>query len=165
MTTAATKRDLVFTRIFDASVERVWKAWIEPALVKGWWGPKGFTCPVARMDFREGGASLVCMRAPLLFGGRELYNTWTYEKIAPLERFVYVLRFCDRDGQTIDPSMLGLPADMPKEVRHEITFKKLGQDKTELTVTEYGWTVGQMMEMSKMGMEQCLDKMAALLAK
>jgi hypothetical protein len=28
-------------------------------------------------------------------------------------------------------------------------------------VAEYNWTVGQMMEMSKVGLEQCLDKMAA----
>ena len=31
--------------------------------------------------------------------------------------------------------------------------------------TEYDWPVGHMMEMSKMGMEQCLDKMAAIFAK
>ncbi len=33
--------------------------------------------------------------------------------------------------------------------------------KTELTVTEYDRPVGQMMEMSTLGMEQCLDKMTA----
>jgi hypothetical protein len=31
-------------------------------------------------------------------------------------------------------------------------------------VTEYAWTVGRMMEMSELGLEQCLDKMAALRA-
>ncbi len=46
-----------------------------------------------------------------------------------------------------------------------VTFRELGQDKTEVTVTEYDWSVGQMMERSKMGLEQCLDKMAALFAK
>ena len=29
-----------------------------------------------------------------------------------------------------------------------------------LTVTEKGWPVGQMMETSRMGLEQCLNKMA-----
>jgi hypothetical protein len=41
----------------------------------------------------------------------------------------------------------------------------LGNGRTELTVTEYDWTVGQLMEMSKMGLEQCLDKMAAICAE
>jgi hypothetical protein len=59
----------------------------------------------------------------------------------------------------------GLPPEMPKEVRNKVIFKDLGNGKTQITVTEYDWTVGYMMEMSKMGMEQCLDKMAAIVAK
>jgi hypothetical protein len=31
---------------------------------------------------------------------------------------------------------------------------------TEMTLTVHDWAVGQMMEMSKAGLEQCLDKMA-----
>jgi len=54
---------------------------------------------------------------------------------------------------------------MPKAVRNDVAFKELGKDKTEVTVTEHDWTVGQMMEMSKMDLEQCLDKMAALFTK
>ena len=34
------KRDLVFTRVFDASIERVWKAWTNPEQVKRWWGAR-----------------------------------------------------------------------------------------------------------------------------
>jgi hypothetical protein len=40
------------------------------------------TCGVyvtqAEMDFRVGGASLVCMRAPAEYGGQDMYHTWTY---------------------------------------------------------------------------------------
>ena len=108
---------------------------------------------------------MVCMRPPKEFGGGDMFNTWTYEKIVAMERFIYILRFADKDGNMIDPAQQGLPPEMPREVRNEVTFKELGKNKTEVTVTEYGWTVGQMMEMSKMGLEQCLDKMAALFAK
>ena len=52
------------TRIFDAPVERVWRAWSDGNQVMRWWGPAGFTSPGAAMEFREGGVSLVCMRAP-----------------------------------------------------------------------------------------------------
>jgi uncharacterized protein YndB with AHSA1/START domain len=162
---ASKKHDLVFTRVFDAPLEIVWKAWVEPERVKQWWGPERFACPVAKIDFREGGTSLVCMRAPKEFGGQDMYNTWTYTKIVPMREIEYLLHFADKDGNRIDPLTMGLPPDMPQEVRNLITFKDLADDKTELTVTEYDWTVGPMMEMSKMGMEQCLDKMAASFAK
>ena len=155
-------RDIVITRVFNAPIEQVWSAWHEPDLVKQWWGPTGFTCPVANMDFREGGTSLVCMRAPADFGGQDYYNTWTYHKIVPLERMEYIVSLSEAEGNKVDPTTQGLPPDMPQDVRHLVTFRRVSDNQTEITVTEYDWTVGQMMEMSKMGQEQCLDKMAAL---
>jgi len=160
------KRDLVFKRVFDAPIERVWKAWTDSEQVKRWWGPDGFSCPFARIDFREGGISLVCMRAPKEFmGGQDMYSTWTYTKIVPLRELEYLHHFSDKDGNRVEPISQGLPPEMPEEVRNLVTFKAVGGDKTEVSVTEYDWPVGHMMEMSKMGMEQCLDKMAAIFAK
>jgi len=162
---APKKRDLVITRGFDAPLKTVWQAWVDPEIVKQWWGPEGFTCPVANIDFREGGISLVCMRAPKEFGGQDMYSTWEYKKIVPMERIEYIHNLADKDGNKADPVKLGMPAAFPQDLRNLVTFKELGDGKTELTVTEYDWPVGQMMEMSKMGMEQCLDKMATVFAK
>ena len=154
--------DVVVTRMFEASLGRVWRAWLEPEMVKGWWGPKGFTCTLAKMDFREGGTSLVCMRAPREFGGQDLYNTWTYERIEPMRRFVYVLRFTDKEGRPTDPALLGLPPGVPKEVRNENTFRAKGPS-TELTIVESTYPNEVTAAFSKLGLEQCLDKMARLL--
>ena len=153
------KHDLVITRTFDTPLESVWRAWSDPALVKQWWGPEGFSAPVAEMDFREGGTSLVCMENPDY--GKH-FSTWHYQEIIPMERIAYIHNLADENGIAIDPTSVGMPPDFPQNQRHVVTFKSLGENQTELTVTEYGWTVGQMMDMSKMGMEQCLDKMAAL---
>jgi uncharacterized protein YndB with AHSA1/START domain len=164
-TKAVQKRNLVFTRVFDAPVEQIWKAWTDSEMVKKWWGPEGFTCPVARMDVREGGTSLVCMRAPKEFGGQDMFSTWTYTKIVPMREIEYLHHFADKDGNRVDPAQQGLPPEMPKDVRNLVTFKAVNDSKTKIAVTEYDWPVGRMMEMSKTGMEQCLDKMAASLAK
>jgi uncharacterized protein YndB with AHSA1/START domain len=164
MSTEPKKRDVVVTRRFDAPVEQVWKAWTDSEYVMQWWGPTGFTCPLAEMDFREGGKSLVCMRAPQEFGGQDLYNIWTYQKIVPMQRIEYILNFTDKDGTAFDPAAMGLPAGIPKEVRNVNTFRDLGNGKTELTVTEYGYTSDQAHDISKAGLEQCLDKMAAIFA-
>jgi len=150
-------RDLVITRVFDAPVDRVWKAWSEGSEVMKWWGPKVFTSPIARMDFREGGSSLVCMRSP---DGHDMYNSWTYKKIVPNERIEFVLDWADKEGKRVDPSSMGLPSNMPRDVRHVITFKAIASNKTEMTVTEFGYTSKELYDLSKAGLEECLDKMA-----
>ena len=58
--------------------------------------------------------------------------------------------FSDIDGNRVEPISQGLSPEMPEEVRNLVTFKELGGDKTEVSVTEYDWPVGHMMEMSKM---------------
>lgn len=159
----AEKQDVVVSRVLDAPVERAWQAWTDPELVKRWWGPNCFSAPVARIDFREGGTSLVSMRAPRQLGGQDTYSTWAYAKIVPLERIEYILNLADKDGHKEDPVKLGMPADFPQDVRHVVTFKAQGA-KTEITVIEYGWTRGHMRNLAEMGLGQCLDKMAAIFA-
>jgi uncharacterized protein YndB with AHSA1/START domain len=73
MTTAML--NMVITKMIDAPIASVWRAWSEESLVKQWWGPRMFTAPLAKMDFKVGGKSLVCMRSP---DGFEIYNTWAY---------------------------------------------------------------------------------------
>jgi uncharacterized protein YndB with AHSA1/START domain len=159
MSTQPEKHDLVITRVFDVPVEQVWKAWTDADYVKQWWGPNGFTAPVANLDVREGGTSLVCMSSPE-YGTN--YSTWEYRKIVPMQRIDYIHNLADQDGNKIDPTAIGMPPDFPQDQLQRIDFKAIDDKKTELTVTEFGWTVGQMMEMSRMGMEQCLDKMDAI---
>ena len=113
------------------------------------------------MDFREGGTSFVCMRAPAEFGGFDMYNTWTYNQITPIERIEFIQKFADQNGNQVDPAEMGIPPGVPREVPHVITFKALNDNQTELTVTEIGYTSDHAHDISKVGMEQCLDKMAA----
>ena len=161
-TPSATTHDMTIIRLFDAPVARVWQAWRDPEDVKRWWGPKAFTAPVAEMDFREGGTSLVGMRSP---EGQVLYNTWTYRTIEPMELIEFIQHFADANGNPIAPEDVGLPPEIPREVRHVITFKAVGDDRTEMTVTEYGYTEEWVVEMSKAGMNEVLDKMAAVVAE
>jgi uncharacterized protein YndB with AHSA1/START domain len=160
--TNAPKRDLVVTRVFDVPVERAWKAWSDPEQVMRWWGPQGFTSPTCRMEFREGGTTLVHMRSPA-FG--DLYNTWEYREIVPLQRIEFIQSFADEHGNKVDPVEVGLPPQTreAQDVRNVVTFKAVG-GTTEMTVTEYGYTSEETFNLSKLGLEQCLDKMAASFA-
>ena len=165
ITDTSKKKELAVTRVFNVPVASLWKAWSDPEQVMKWWGPAGFTSPSCKMDFREGGISLVCMRAPKEFGGQDMYNTWTYQKIVPMERIEFILNFSDKEGNKLDPAKMGIPPGVPQDVPHVITFKVLDDNTTEMKVTEYGYTSDQAVNISKVGLEQCLDKMAAIFAR
>jgi uncharacterized protein YndB with AHSA1/START domain len=59
-----TGREFVISRVFNASRERVFKAWTDPKQLAIWWGPQGFTNPVCKIDARPGGAIHIDMRGP-----------------------------------------------------------------------------------------------------
>jgi uncharacterized protein YndB with AHSA1/START domain/predicted enzyme related to lactoylglutathione lyase len=152
--------DLVVTRVLDAPVEEVWRAWTEPENVMRWWGPTGFTAPRADLDVRVGGTSLVCMRAPAEYGGQDMYNTWTYRSVVPPERLEFDLRFTDADGVPLEEA--SIPPGVPSQVPHVVTLRPLQGGRTEMTVQESGYATAEARDISRAGLEQCLDKMAAL---
>jgi uncharacterized protein YndB with AHSA1/START domain len=157
------KQDLVVTRIVDAPVELVWKAWTEPKRVMRWWGPKDYTSPSCKIDLREGGKYIFCMRAPKDQGGQDMYTAGVYKKIVPMERLEFTQGMADKDGNSIDPAQLGMQPDFPKEMRMEVVFKTKKCDMTELTIKHYDWPVsdgGQMYVYALAGWHQSVDKLA-----
>lgn len=154
--------DFATTRIFNAPPERIWRAWTDADQLKQWWGPLTFTCPVADMDVRRGGTSLVAMKAPPDFGGGTYYNTWTYTTVAPPHRLDFIARFSDERAAPIDPAALGLPPGIPAETPQVLIFEPTDQGGTSLTIIEYGYTSPEAINLSRQGLEQCLDKLAEL---
>ena len=153
------KEDLVVTRIIDAPIELVWKAWTDPEHVMKWWGPKYYTSPSCKIDLREGGRYVFCMRAPQNQGGQDSYTAGVFKKIVPMELLEFTQGMSDQDGNPIDPAQAGMPPDFPKSIRTVVTFKRFRGDMTELTVTEYAWPASQMMVYSIAGLHQSIDKL------
>jgi uncharacterized protein YndB with AHSA1/START domain len=158
-TQTVVKEDIIVSRIIDAPVERVWKAWTDPQDMVRWWGPKYYTCPSCRIDLREGGLLILCMRAPADQGGQDQYTAGVFRKIVPMERLEFTQAMSDAEGNLVDPSLAGLPSDFPLEVYTEVTFRSLRGDMTELSVVERGWTPGPMMVYSIAGLHQSIDKL------
>ncbi|NLO35347.1 MAG: SRPBCC domain-containing protein [Clostridiaceae bacterium] len=79
------KKKLVLSRVLDASLDRVWRAWTEPADIKAWWGPQAFTAPFIRIDLRPGGQYLYCMRSP---EGKDFWSTGTIREVVALKKLV-----------------------------------------------------------------------------
>jgi len=156
-------QNLVIKRILDAPLEQVWKAWTDPNQVMRWWGPQYYTSPSCKIDLREGGKYIFCMRAPQEQGGQDSYSAGVYTKIIPMQLLEFTHTLSDKEGNPTNPAQVGMPPDFPKEIRMAVTFKAKG-NMTELTITEYDWPVGQMYVYSLAGMHQSIDKMADVLA-
>ena len=154
-------KQIEVSRVFNAPIELVWKIWTEPELVKRWWGPKHFTSPVAKIDFRVGGKSVVSMKAPKEMGGQEFYSIWEYVNIVPLNTIEFIQNLADADGNKTDPKSLGMPADFPIDIKTIVTFKALSDTQTEMTVIEYA-EFGSISNFAQIGLEQSMDKMVAI---
>ncbi len=156
----ATER-FVMTRVFDAPRELIWKAWTDPKYVMQWWGPKGFTAPVCKMDFRVGGKFLCCMRAP---DGQDYWNGGEYFEIVVPEKIVYSMYFADAEGNRIEPAQIGIKHEAMDDAHDVVMFDDLGNGQTRLTFIgnesmESARNSGQLE-----GMNQILDKVAAVVA-
>ena len=57
-------REIVLSRVFDAPRELVWQAMADPKHVVQWWGPRGFSTTIKKMDFRVGGVWEHTMHGP-----------------------------------------------------------------------------------------------------
>jgi uncharacterized protein YndB with AHSA1/START domain len=150
----------VVTRAVKAPVDRVWQAWTDPDIVRRWWGPDGWTCPVANMDVAVGRTSLVAMRGP---DGNDIYNRWTYTAVEPNARLEFEVTFASPDGTEAPPTTAGLPAEIPVPVRHVVTFDIDGETTT-LSVAEFGYQPGPLLDMARLGQEQCMDKLVSAVA-
>lgn len=81
----AQDRTLVLERVFDATPDRVFRAWTEPEVLKQWFAPEPMTTPVAELDVRPGGSSLIVMRDQ---AGTDYPNRSVYLEVVPNERIV-----------------------------------------------------------------------------
>ena len=160
---AETTFDVRVEREFDAPLERVWAAWTTPDDLRAWWGPTGFSCPRAEAEIRDGGRIFVTMRAPAEWGGFEQHSVWDITEVQAPMLLRYVFRFADAEGNPITPAEAGIPAEgVPAAGEHEVLLTAVGEGRTRLEMTEHGYTTEGARDMSQGGLEQCLDKMAAL---
>lgn len=56
------KYELSITRLIDAPIDAVWRAWAEH--IGEWWAPRPWTTEIVEHDLRAGGRSAMIMRGP-----------------------------------------------------------------------------------------------------
>ena len=140
-------RELLLTRTISAPIKLVWEVWTDPAHIKNWWGPNGFTNTIHKMEVKEGGEWSLTMHGP---DGTDYKNKSMFKEIVKHKKIVYehisALKFLAT-----------------------ITFTEQG-DKTLLTWHMLFDTAGEFQQVVKVfkadeGLKQNIDKLENYLQK
>ncbi len=126
-----------------------------------WWGPKDFTAPVIKMDFRVGGKYLWCMRSP---EGEDYWSTGVYREIVEQEKLVTTDSFSDAQGNVVPASHYGMSGDWPLELLVTVIFEE-NDGKTKITLRHEGIPAGENRDLAKAGWNESLDKLSEYLRK
>ena len=106
------------TRIYKAPRDRVWKAWTEPDQLDQWWGPKGCTIDIHRLELRPGGFLHYAMK---FAGAPTMWGRFNYREIVTSERIVWLNSFSnERCGIARAP----FSAICPLEIENTVTFRE-----------------------------------------
>ena len=149
------KQKLIITREFDAAQELVWKAWTDPEKFMKWWGPKNFSSPSYKADFKVGGKYLYCMRSP---EGQDFWSTGTYKEIVPMERIVFTDSFADEKGNVVPSTHYGMEG-FPLELEVTVALEE-HNGKTKMTLTHVGIPTGQITDLTNASWNESFDKLA-----
>ena len=113
-------REIVLTRVIDASRDQVFRAWVEPKRMFQWFGPRGFRCEVRQESEAAVGAMWrFDMIAP---NGHRFDSRMVFLEVIPNERLVFD-HGSDKD-------------DDPNRFRMTITFDQQSDGKTVLMLRQ-----------------------------
>ena len=105
-------------RMYNAKIQQVWDAWVDPNQCAQWWGPRGFTISTERKDVRKGGDWLYTMHGP---DGTNYPNHTKFLEVEHFKKLVY-----DHGGFE----------DKPPLFRVQVSFAELnGKTKMDMTMT------------------------------
>jgi uncharacterized protein YndB with AHSA1/START domain len=140
--------ELLITRVFDAPRSLVFRVWTSPEHLYRWWGPKDFTTPSVKMDFRPGGAYHSTIRSPK---GEDHTMVGTYREIVEPERIVFTFAWEGEEG------------DLGPETLVSVAFADEG-GKTRLTFHQAPFSTIEDRDSHVEGWSGVMDRLAAYLA-
>jgi len=134
-TTLSKEDAVVIDRVFEASMDLVWDMWTDPNHFKNWYGPNGFSIPVAEMDLRVGGKRLICMSSP--DGKMKMWTTGEYTEINPKTRLSYTESPSDDKGNIMSAESMGMPEGYPTTTEVIVVLEDVN-GHTKMTMTHAG---------------------------
>ena len=143
---------LVITRSFDAPRERVFDAWLDPAQIAKWIGPRNIRAETMELSPKPGGRYRIHMRGtdgsdgPIVSG--------IYREIVRPERLVFTWAWETEHAR-------GMPGE---ETIITLIFRERGS-KTEMTLRHEGFAAKESRDSHDKGWNGSFDKLAEALAE
>lgn len=169
MSSSDNAAEFIIARTFDASRDRVWRAFTQAVALAQWWGPKGSTIKVLKLDLRPGGMFHYSMEYQ---PGHPIYGRFVYREIVAPERLVYVSSFSDANGGIARAPFPQIKDTWPLEVLNITTFT---EERGRTTISLRGHpldaskdeikTYTGMFESMQQGFGGTFDQLEAFLAR
>ena len=136
--------ELFASQVVKAAPAKVFEAWTTPVLLRQWWGPPPYSCPVAEIDLRVGGAYRLANQGP---DGDTIWITGVFTRVeAPAAlSYTWKLSTWDTEASLLHVAFLPHPAGTEVRVHHERFHDAAARNEHAL-----GW-------------QGCLDKLQAFL--
>ena len=124
---------LILTRIYDAPIERVWRAWTDPAQLARWYmAGDDHVIHFAEADVRVGGIYRIGFGPP---GKTPYIETGRYTEVVPMTRLAFEASVTLGEGGPLAVAELNV-----------IELTDLGDGRTKLVLTDTGpdaWRSGE----------------------
>ncbi len=94
---AEQQHTIILSKEFRAPVEKIFDAWIDPEVLKSWFGPEGVVTTAASIDLRLGGSYSLTMALP---DGKTVIHRGVYRSIERPSKlsFTWILEGQDCEG-------------------------------------------------------------------
>ncbi len=154
-TTQTDTHKLVITRTYQASRDRVWRAWTQPSVMQQWLTPgEGIVIESVQMDVRTGGR----FRIQQLHPGNEYFTAaGTYLEVTEPEKLVFTWDW-EKDGAGMEYGEL---EGKQTQVTVELHTKEDG--RTQLTLTHEHFQTTASRDGHNTGWSACIDGLEAYL--
>jgi uncharacterized protein YndB with AHSA1/START domain len=154
------------TRTFNAPREFVFKAFTEKEHLLNWWGPKGWTLDITKLEVKPDGVFHYSQESK---DGHVMWGKFVFREIKSPEKLVYTNSFSDEEGNTVRAPFNN---NWPLEILNTLTFTE-NKGKTTLTMIgipvspneEEVKTLEQSQEMVQKGFEGTFDQLDDYLSK
>jgi uncharacterized protein YndB with AHSA1/START domain len=116
------KQEIIITRVFDAPRELVFKAYTDPKLLPQWFGPRGYTTIVDKMEARPGGLWRFVQRNQ---DGDEFAFHGVHHDIVAPERIVATFEFEGVPGHVLLQTLTLEPQGQKTRLVEQLLFQSV----------------------------------------
>lgn len=143
--------DLVLERVIDASPEKIYRAYTDPAILSQWFAPKPWRITDAVIEPKVGGRFDFVMHGP---EGERFPNSGVFLEVVPNRRLISTDAFTPGWKPAGQPFMVA-----------RIELEPTGDGRTKYTATASHWTAAAMKQHEDMGFHDGWGQVADQLAE